>query len=353
MGNDKKKEDYVPIHELDEDEASRRWRMLAGVDNYGCRSDAADRPSVVPDGPDWVSSTWQAGPEYEPAARVADVVTIQEQLDTDIYAGEKDDLGFMNPRLLSVALLGKDVVKVDPEAAFACLNDELAKAKRTDLLYQQLAVAERGHADIMKDCAAGKKIAASLLKHAKQRMLDAIEEHRRYEAWMLADSESRIRFVPLDDDDDPVTIANRVLKEKERYPDCEVTPVYVKPALDDVEPQTENFIDDIKPFMTLSTPVENFPKEIMFSIPDEKIPFTDVEGFMPEMPNVEFKLTRYVHVDSMPKELQDVVNAYLLLRHSDDQGFSHSELLDVFKKSTSELHDSAGMMGSWKEKKVV
>lgn len=241
----------------------------------------------------------------------------------------------INPRLLSVALLGEDVVGNDPEAE-ARIEDELTWLNVEQDIKDSAKT--RRWEEQRKDVEIGRRIGESLMNQARVLKHDAQEDRKRMERIVTREMESRIMFVPMDDDD-PRAGAKRALMHQSMYPDCEIEPVSLKGALDGVEPLTENFINHLHPFMTLTAPTDEFPEEIRLSVPDAELLFSDVDGTSYPNQCIEFDVQRYVHLNPMPEALKRVIRCYLALLRCEG-GMPAGNLKD-FKNAVRDLNNEA------------
>lgn len=128
---------------------------------------------------------------------------------------------------------------------------------------------------------------------------------------------------------DPRTAVQRVTKLKSEY--VEVEPIDLTGVLDDVNPICELYVERLQNIMNLKkalNPDDDVPDEIRFVVPNVDLPAPS------ETDPSDLKLTmiRYVHFDSMPKELQQVVRSYLSMRRSDD-----TLAKNRFRKAVTEL----------------
>ena len=181
--------------------------------------------------------------------------------------------------------------------------------------------------DVERDLKISKKIVESMIEKK------VIESHRKEAALqIMSDAVQRERdketvFVPVTGLD-PRQAAQRVIRLKDEYTDVE--PVDLTGVFDDVNPISDLHIEKLQGIMNVKKAVtlDGVPDEIRFVIPNIDLPApseTDPE-------DIKFAMTRYIHLDSMPTELQSVVRAYLSLRRGIDTLASRR-----FKKAVGEL----------------
>lgn len=182
--------------------------------------------------------------------------------------------------------------------------------------------------DIEEDLKISKRIVESMIEKK------VVEESQREAAASLLagalqrERDKEVLFVPVSGMD-PRAAAQRVMKLKSEY--TEVEPVDLTGVLDDVNPICELHIERLQGIMNVKKALDldaGVPDEIRFVIPNVDLPAPSETD-----PNdLKFAMTRYVHFDSMPTELQDVVRAYLSLRRGMDTLASRR-----FKKAIAEL----------------
>ena len=109
---------------------------------------------------------------------------------------------------------------------------------------------------------------------------------------------------------------------------CSSTPTARKLAQDSVAAM--GGIDKLQSIMNVKKAfsLDGVPDEIRFVIPNIDLPAPSET----DPGDIKFAMTRYVHFDSMPEELQQVVRSYLSLRRGVDTLASRR-----FKKAISEL----------------
>lgn len=176
---------------------------------------------------------------------------------------------------------------------------------------------------IEEDLKISKKVIESLVKkkiiddfqsdEAKMIMTDALQRER----------DKEVVFVPVSGME-PRDAAQRVINLKAEYD--EVEPIDLSHVFDDVNPICELHIEKLQPIMNVKKAIdlEGLPDEIRFVIPTVDLPS--------QTEDIKFGMTRYVHLDSMPNELQGVIRSYLSLRRG-----SVSSSSDRFKKAIVEL----------------
>lgn len=130
---------------------------------------------------------------------------------------------------------------------------------------------------------------------------------------MQRERDKEIVFVPVSGLD-PRQAAQRVVRLKDEYADVE--PVDLSGVFDDVNPICDLHIERLQGIMNVkkALDLDGVPDEIRFVIPNVDLPApaeTDPS-------DLKFAMTRYVHFDSMPAELQQVIRSYLSLRRGID-----------------------------------
>lgn len=167
--------------------------------------------------------------------------------------------------------------------------------------------------EVEEDIKLSKRVVESLVE---KRLID---EHQRTAAREVLDAalqrqrDKEIAFVPVSGLD-PRQAAQRVIRLKEEYADVE--PVDLSGVFDDVNPICDLHIERLQHIMNVKKAVDldGVPDEIRFVIPNVDLPApaeTDPS-------DLRFAMARYVHFDSMPEELQQVVRSYLSLRRGVD-----------------------------------
>lgn len=203
-------------------------------------------------------------------------------------------------------------------------GDAPSVARRT-LAMQEAA--EKDYQEMKDFIDLSKKVVESLVEK------NLIEEKRREAAQeILASALQRQRdketvFVAVSGLD-PRQAAQRVIRLKEEYDNVE--PVDLTGVLDNVNPISELHIERLQGIMNVKKAIEldGVPDEIRFVIPNIDLPAPSET----DPSDLKFALTRYVHFDSMPQELQDVVRSYLSLRRGIDTLASRR-----FRKAIAEL----------------
>lgn len=208
-----------------------------------------------------------------------------------------------------------------------------AEVPMADSRWRQLAGMKQKklHDDVEEDLKLSKKVVESLIEKR------VVEENQRAAALEIMASalqrqrDKEVVFVPVSGLD-PRQAAQRVIKLKEEYD--EVEPVDLTGVLDDVNPICDLHIERLQGIMNVkkALDLDGVPDEIRFVIPNVDLPApaeTDPD-------DLKFAMTRYVHFDSMPKELQDVVRSYLSVRRGIDTLASRR-----FKKAIADLAKKA------------
>ncbi len=139
--------------------------------------------------------------------------------------------------------------------------------------------------------------------------------------------DKEIVFVPVSGLD-PRIAAKRVVRLKYEYNDVE--PVDLTGVFDDVNPICDLHIERLQILMNVkkALDLDGVPIEIRFVIPNIDLPAPSET----DPSDLKFAMTRYVHFDSMPAELQSVVEAYLSLLRGVDSLASRR-----FKEAVTEL----------------
>lgn len=202
---------------------------------------------------------------------------------------------------------------------------ELPSVARRTLAMQEAAAKELQEMRDFIDLS--KKVVESLVEKK------LIEEHQRDSALeIMASALQRQRdketvFVPVSGLD-PRAAAQRVIRLKEEYD--QVEPVDLTGVLDDVNPICDLHIERLQGVMNVkkALDLDGVPDEIRFVIPNIDLPAPSET----DPGDLKFAMTRYVHFDSMPEELRQVVRSYLSLRRGTDTLASRR-----FTKAVSEL----------------
>jgi hypothetical protein len=188
-----------------------------------------------------------------------------------------------------------------PEEQIRRINDKYGREE----MRQVLAVSKKICEDIIRE----QNIAAGMRTSA-EKILDQAIARQCVDFWQL--------YVDVTNQQKNEALA-RVLYLQQRNPSCDVVPVDVSEVMKDVQPITETYIDDLKPIMHVHEHIEDddLPDEIMIAVPNKDItdnvdesPFSFTQS--PDE-DLTFDITRYVRIDSMPDELQNVIRRYLRL----------------------------------------
>ena len=121
---------------------------------------------------------------------------------------------------------------------------------------------------------------------------------------------------------------------------CDTKKVDISVATEGTKPIPDTFIDEVPLYITVKspTPVENLPNKIIFMIPNFQLP---MEASM-KSEELRVEQAQYVHLDNMPKELQQVVKHYLFLSTSSVNDLKL--FIPLFKRSVNELNDKVQLM---------
>lgn len=212
----------------------------------------------------------------------------------------------------------KAVVSLDIVAELKRRLEQKKNENKSDIYDQKL------RDDLKEDVQLSRNVVRALIK--EKEAVDEIMElamQRQQDKWIV--------FAPVNGLT-PKDAAKRVLKLKEEYADVE--PVDLTDALDDVVPVSDVYVECIHPIFNVSKPIteQNVPRQIWFVVPPTPSPRQES--------NV---LLRYVNVDSMPRELKDVVSYYISLKN-DDNATSRSRFRDavvnLMKSAEASLDDS-------------
>lgn len=174
--------------------------------------------------------------------------------------------------------------------------------------------------ELEKDIKISKKIFEELSEHNQVKAAQKVAVQQLLDEAVARQSDKEIAFVPVSGLD-PRRAAQRVIRLKDEYD--QVEPVDLTGVLDDVNPICDVHIDRLQNIMNVRKAVDikqGVPDEIKFVIPSSDLP--ERVGLMADgtyVPPVEpddvvFAISRYVHLDSMPKELQRVIRAYQALK---------------------------------------
>jgi len=226
----------------------------------------------------------------------------------------------LHPRLVDVATSGPSRLN-GPDT-----RNQLDVARRV----QQL------HDDVTEDLRISKKIVESMIE---EKVVDESQRMAATEIMSQAiarECDKAIVFAPVSGLE-PFSAAKRVIKLKTVYSDVE--PVDLTGVLDDVNPVCDTNIDKLERIMNVKKTCndDDLPDEIRFVIPSADIqqPFINND-------DVVFATERYVHMDSMPAELQRVVLTYLSLRRGSGAHSIRSRKMKIqaFMDSINSLRDS-------------
>ncbi len=165
-------------------------------------------------------------------------------------------------------------------------------------------------AETRKDLDISKQLVESLVAG------NVIEERRRSEAEdllvkdMQRQQDMRTAFVNVTGLK-PIAAAAKVLDMRNRVGVDDVRPVDLTDVLDGTRPVINNEIDQVARLIQvrLHTPSDQLPDDISFYVPNVDLPQAH-----DDTSTLRYDRTRYVHLDSMPPELRDVVNAYISMR---------------------------------------
>lgn len=182
------------------------------------------------------------------------------------------------------------------------------------------------HQELTEDLKIAKEITKSILKDSTQRDENQKSAEKILESAIHRENNNAIVFVDVTDEH-PASAARRVLAIKDKVVENEVVPVDLTGVLDDVTlkivEEGSNVITSLVANINVKESIsdDDLPKQLWFYIPeDDKSDKT--------------KVTRYVHLDSMPDELKKIIRTYLSLT-TGTVGYSD------FVKSINELLKTA------------
>jgi len=115
----------------------------------------------------------------------------------------------------------------------------------------------------------------------------------------------------------PLAAASRVLNLKNSHPNVEIKPIDLSNALEGTRELTEHHIDKLEFVMHVKKHCDqdDLPEQIRFAIPNVDLPIVpEVGGNVFDPVDVTYEMARYVHLNSMPEAMKNVVQAYLTLR---------------------------------------
>lgn len=207
------------------------------------------------------------------------------------------------------------------------LDCERKSLSGTEILAAARRRQQKLYDDVEEDIKLSKKVVESLVEKR------LIEEHQRAAAREVLDAalqrqrDKEIAFVPVSGLD-PRQAAQRVIRLKEEY--AEVEPVDLSGVFDNVNRICDLHVERLQHIMNVKKAVDldGVPDEIRFVIPNVDLP----PPAETDPSDLRFTMARYIHFDSMPEELQQVVRSYLTLRHGVD-----TLALRRFKRAIADL----------------
>ena len=206
--------------------------------------------------------------------------------------------------------------------------------------------------ELRKDMEISKQITAQIVAEKEYKDRLAAKTGEMLGRAVARSEDSRVIFLSVEGET-PVEAARRAVEIKAAYPSCEVEPIDTSEALKNVQPLTEAYIEALKPIMHVTQPVnsDDLPDEIVFAIPNKPCDSSDGKFMTPEghpeikcfmMPpeDVKYETARYMHVESMPEELQKVVRTYIYARRGKLDGWEAQNIkMCNFKNAVVALLD--------------